>query len=527
MILPAAIKAFRGRSLQDHSWIKDVPRSVLVDYINNLGVPPYFLTWPYKHQLASFILGTEMSTFLFLLDAGTGKTKLALDLLTWRYIRDEFKSALVMVPNVQSIAGWERNVARHSHLTVCPLYGTTEERWDTWQTVTDANLYVINYQGLVSMVSELLPSKRKNQDRQYRIDYRLVNAIAARFGAAIWDEIHYCGNVVSLVYRVSNRLSRLINIRYGLTGTPFGRNPIRLWPQFNLIDRGTTLGDTLGLFREALFEESENQRTGFSEWHLPQRNKAELNRWLRNRSITYEDKECNDLPQCVPIAVPFNLTPIQRKYYRQVIDGAVKSRGKSVPIKNSFVRLRQITSGFIGLPGDATSPKMELDLPDNPKLDLLETGLQEFPSEDKVVISCEFVPSLHKVVALLRKIKKETKARWTIGTLYGGSKDKTIWRRFQDDPNMKYFVIISVSGGTSIDLYAANRLIFYESPVRPDIRHQTEKRIDRTGQTKRTYIYDYIGQRSIDEKILEYNKEGRDLFRDLLVNPYDMLKELV
>ena len=38
----------------------------------------------------------------------------------------------------------------------------------------------------------------------------------------------------------------------------------------------------------------------------------------------------------------------------------------------------------------------------------------------------------------------------------------------------------------------------------------------RTGQTKRTYIYDLVVRHSVEEKILSFIAEGKNLFKSLL-----------
>ena len=526
MILPEAVREFRKRDLPDYSWIKDIPLKGLQEFIHEMNPPAHFMTRPYKHQFASYILGTELSQFLFFLDAGTGKTKLTLDILTWRYIKAEWDSALILVPNVQNIETWVRNAQTHSQLLVCPLVGSSEKRWDTLEKDQGSSqLYVINYQGLMTMTSSLVPTRKGDKNKR-RISSKKIKQLAEMFQAVVYDEIHYCKNSQSLTYRMCNQLSGLIDIRYGLTGTPFGRDPSSLWAQFYLIDRGETLGETLGMFRQSCLSiAASNSWT--TRYALRKDMEKKVRNWMRNRSIVYADNECNDLPKCVPVPMPFHLSALQRKYQREIAKGIIDAEGQQLIVQNSFIRMRQVVSGFIGIPGDENTPKMELKLPENPKMELLESLIEEFPEDDKVVISCEFVPSLEMVVDMLNKKKKEKKASWLIGSLYNKTKDKTIWKQFQDDPTMKYFVMISTSGGTGIDLFAANREIIYEGPVRPDVRHQVEKRVYRTGQTKRTYIYDLIAEGSVDKKIVEYNQEGKDLVQALLTDSRTLFQEIL
>ena len=383
---------------------------------------------------------------------------------------------------------------------------------------SEDELFVINYQGLLSMLSMLMESEKEGKNRERKLSPGRIKLLLKLIQVVVFDEIHYCRNVKSLTYRMCNQISKALAIRYGLTGTLLGRDPVGLWAPFFLIDRGVTLGNTLGLYRESALVEV---KAGWkSKYKLRKSESKTIQGWLKNRSVIYEDKECNELPERVSVPVPFRLTAEQSMYYQNIAQGMIEAHGNLREVKSSFIRLRQVASGYLTLPGDEETEKVEISFPDNPRMDAVEALLDEFPDDDKVVISCEYVPSLELVHKVLTRRKKEAKAKWTIGTLYGKTKDKSVWTRFQEDPAMRYFVMTSASGGTGIDLFAGNRGIFYESPVRPDIRKQTEKRVHRTGQTKRTYIYDLMALQcgafpSVDDKIQGFLKEGKDLEKEL------------
>ncbi len=84
-----------------------------------------------------------------------------------------------------------------------------------------------------------------------------------------------------------------------------------------------------------------------------------------------------------------------------------------------------------------------------------------------------------------------------------------------EEPDCRILVANSVSGGTGLNLQIANYVIFYESPVSPIHRLQAEWRCYRAGQTKAVFIYDLVVAESVDEKILEFIKEGKNLLSTL------------
>ena len=101
--------------------------------------------------------------------------------------------------------------------------------------------------------------------------------------------------------------------------------------------------------------------------------------------------------------------------------------------------------------------------------------------------------------------------------LSGATKDKIgAKNEFVNNKSTRIFVVNSKSGGTALNLQIANYVIYFESPVSAIVRSQSEKRCHRTGQTKRTFIYDLIVGGSIEEKVLEYVKEGKNLLKTLV-----------
>src|SRR5438105_3622495 len=65
------------------------------------------------------------------------------------------------------------------------------------------------------------------------------------------DEIHTCKDDNSLRFALVSRLINKCKWRLGLTGTPFGRDPFAVWPQFFLLDGGETFTNNKHFFRAA------------------------------------------------------------------------------------------------------------------------------------------------------------------------------------------------------------------------------------------------------------------------------------
>jgi SNF2 family DNA or RNA helicase len=97
--------------------------------------------------------------------------------------------------------------------------------------------------------------------------------------------------------------------------------------------------------------------------------------------------------------------------------------------------------------------------------------------------------------------------------------------KFNNDPSYRVLVVNSKKGAYGLNLQAGNYVMYFESPVSGIDRDQSEKRCHRTGQSRTCFIYDLIMVGSMDERILRYMQEGKDLFKSLVTNPALVLKD--
>jgi SNF2 family DNA or RNA helicase len=139
------------------------------------------------------------------------------------------------------------------------------------------------------------------------------------------------------------------------------------------------------------------------------------------------------------------------------------------------------------------------------------TFLESVPETSKIVIFHEFIHS-GKLIA-----KELERNKYKFERLYGETKDKKGAKdRFLTDKKCKIFLVNNQSGGTSLNLQVANYVFYYESSVSPIVRKQTWKRVHRRGQTKHTFFYDLIAKNSVEQKILDYLEEGKNIFKALV-----------
>ena len=506
MISKLAVQRFLSRELASFNWIKQFSREALEAEFNNLTPKPRFTGpyRPYKHQLAGFLIGLHFPEFLYFLDLATGKTRIPLDLIAYAKLRGEKPRVLALVPNVANIENWVMEIETHTPtLSYVPLFGSSEERLQLLRRKAD--LFIINYAGFAALCSTLQAKESKKRKR--KVDEDKLTQVIQGFTGMVLDESTSIQNHSSLTYKVCNQCAKIARRRYALTGTPMGRDPQALWTQFYFIDRGKTLGPTLGLFREAFFTKKRRYWGGFDFTLKPEREKL-LHRTLQNRSIYYNESECIALPLKVYARRHVTFTSDMEAYYSRIKGQLIEARGNYHLVKNAFLQMRQISSGFLGVVDNETGERAQLEFPENPKLDELLEIISEMPSKAKFVVFHEYIWSGAKMSGALSKLGIKHERLWS------GQKDPAgALRRFREQPNCRGLLANNQSGAFGLNLQVANYAIFYESPTSPLIRTQAEKRIRRPGQkAARCFYIDLIMKGTYDERILDYLAEGKDLF---------------
>lgn len=520
MIPSTAVDAFLSRKLDSHLWIKRLTSKQLDEAIAQLRPVPRLKVKLRKHQKACFLLGVSYPQFCFWLDMGTGKTLLSLALLDYWFQVGWLKRAIIFVTSDKAFLTWERQLKRFGiTLPVVALEGSSERKWRQLEEFGEG-LVLVPYPGAVAMVTKTVKSKGK---RKWKLNEPLVEKLAEWAGGMVLDESTRVGNHQSLTYKMAAKLKQHARVRYALSGRPFGRDPTMLWPQCSIIDDGETLGPTLGLFREAFFSAEERQfgpahiRKYAKDYTFKKTLKPKLSRMIQHRSITYAADECIDLPKVIPIREYVTLPEETRAYYKRLVERLIEAKGNFREIESVFLRMRQLSSGFLGLMDDETGEKAEIVFDQNPKLDRLVELIDELPENRKAVVFYDYTLTGRTVAGRLKE-ELGIKPIW----LWSGTKDaRKELERFAQDEDCTVAVVNNRLGAMSLDglQEVANYVFFVESPVGVIDREQAERRLVRDGQKRTVFQYDLIMRKTVDERILFFHQEGRDLFASLMKDP--------
>lgn len=422
------------------------------------------------------------------------------------------RQALVLVPNKVNTAEWAREIRKHSPDTSFKvLKGSSTDKWDLLRDGA-ALLTITTYIGMLHMVCIEVPRKGASNKKKKRMkmvpDMKLVKEFAGYFDGLFLDESTSVGNHRKLPFRICRQIAKRVEICIPLSGTPFGRDPTVVWPQMFLVDWGQGLGENLGLFRSALFKEKVNYWSGFPEYKFDKKKTGVLRRMLAHRSLRVEADEA-DLPRVIPIKKRVSLPEDAREYYRKAKAKLISAKSRFEK-ENMFLRMRQISSGFFGYK-DENDEKAKFEFEYNPKLEMLTSILESIRDQYKAIVFHDFIPSGQMICRELKRLE--------IGHVWvrGGIKDPGKLRaQFEDDPDIGVMVL-NTAGAFGLNLQAAKYGIFYESPVPFLLRKQMERRFIRQHSShSKVFLYDLLVAKTVDEQVLRFHKEGRDLLQAII-----------
>ncbi len=500
-----------------------------------------YATQPHGHQTIAFSSARTAEYFALLMEMGTGKSKVVVDVICDRARRARVEwerggrngpapqlRALVVAPKTVT-HNWLLELQKHAtvDLAVDRLRGGKLRRVQALvgllrEREAPAIVAVTNYEGLEAIEEAL-----------NKVQWDLM----------VCDESIWIKNPETRRARAAYRLAECARSRFILTGLPITKNILDLYGQFHFLKPGS-LGFTSFYAYQNYYGEK-NHWGGFASW---KRDKLpELQERLARFSFVIRRSQCLDLPAKMYQTLEIEMADDQRAAYEQMLEdmivdldqldrpaaaeavddgdeanaavadlfdqaagaGAVGNQRFATAriILVKLLRLAQITSGFVKKV-DGTIHRFS----SNPKVEALEELLEELGPEDKVIVWSRFVEDIRLV--------SERLAKYGVAPFYGGLSDAARERnleRFKTDPRCRVFVGQPQSGGFGINLTEANHCVYFSNDFSLQTRSQSEDRCHRIGQTRNVLYTDLVVPTSIDSLILERLKTKRDL-ADLLTD---------
>jgi SNF2 family DNA or RNA helicase len=226
------------------------------------------------------------------------------------------------------------------------------------------------------------------------------------------------------------------------------------------------------------------------------RNLDKLQKLIEPHSFRVLKKDCLDLPEKIYENVYFDLDPKQQAAYDLMQEEyrieLTPNVELSVSELASLVKLQQITSGFVMLPGGG---ELKYVSDKNPRLEALLEIVERTPG--KVIIWARFKEELRAIAEALRGIGRN------VVEYHGGvnEADREIAVDSFQNGDVTDFVGQPQSGGIGLTLTAASLVIYYSNSFNRRHRWQSEDRAHRIGTKSNVVYIDLIANDTVDEKI--------------------------
>ena len=328
----------------------------------------------------------------------------------------------------------------------------------------------------------------------------------------ILDESQSIKNSTSKTYKAV--MSLQAKHKLVITGTPIENSLSDLWSQMNFLNPGI-LGN-LAFFRRSFITPIEK--------HANEEQMEKLQLMIRPFVLRRKkDEVAKDLP---PLMEEIRICPMlgeQHKMYeeeksiiRNTILTAIEKEGVK---KTSFVVLQGLTK-LRQLANHPSLANKELE-ESSGKFDEIFRMLQNLVAEKhKVLIFSSFVTHLELIE---QRIEQE---KWKFSKLTGKTtKREKVIREFQEDEENRIFLISLKAGGVGLNLTEADYVFIIDPWWNPAAENQAINRAHRIGQNKHVFVYRFITENSIEEKIQKL-KERKSSLADKFINSNNPFQQI-
>jgi len=400
-------------------------------------------------------------------------------------------TALVVVP-ASLIQNWENEINRFApSLKVLAHSGVGRKR-----VSTDFCYYDV----IISSYHTV------RQDIEFLRDYP--------FHYVILDESQMIKNPHSKLYRAMSELTA--SHKLVLTGTPIENSLTDLWSQINFVNEG--LLGSLNFFKKQFVKTIEKKKNKDQE----QRLKELINPFILRRT---KEEVAKELPPLYEQYRFCNMTDEQKRLYEEeksTIRNTLLENLEEIGLEKSalmvlkaLTRLRQLSNHPLMVEEDYEAG--------SGKYDEVFRNIESVVSEGhKVLIFSSFVKHLDLYAKDLDTLG------WEYARLTGSTRNRPAEvTKFQENPECRVFLISLKAGGVGLNLTAADYVFILDPWWNPAAEMQALNRAHRIGQEKSVFVYRFISNLTVEEKILRLQERKSELARTFVTsnNPLRNMKK--
>ena len=425
-------------------------------------------------------------------DMGLGKTLQILAFLWQCKCRGQLKHPVLILAPTSVLSNWKSEIQTFTPgLKTLLLHGP--QRHQYFQLIDDNDLIITSYPLLIRDLPLLL-------EHYWQM--------------LILDEAQAIKNANSLTSNAVREFNATINIC--MSGTPVENHLGELWALFDF-----TLPGLLGAKQQ------------FNDWFrypIESRNDAAQHDLLVERisPVMLRRSKAEVLPQLpekVYQSVFIELSDSQQQIYETVhqqmsqsLRDNIRCRGLNASrmhILDALTRLRQICCDPRllpgGLKGEFSVERLVEKKPASSKMNYLLDMLDEMLEQGRKILLFSQFTSL---LSLLEGELKRKNINYALLTGQTRKRDEQI-KRFQQG-QVPLFLISLKAGGSGLNLTQADTVIHYDPWWNPATENQATDRAHRIGQNKSVMVYKLIAANTIEEKIVELQKNKQNIADNLL-----------
>lgn len=344
-----------------------------------------------------------------------------------------------------------------------------------------------------------------------RVDINLLKDFY--FDYIILDESQNIKNPSSKSFKAVRTLKS--KHRLALSGTPVENSVGDLWTQLTFLNPG--LLGTQAFFNEEYVQAIEKKKDEEKARKL----QAIIKPFVLRRT---KEQVAEELPPKTEQIIYCDMTEDQSAFYERVksayrndllssMDDGTYAK-KQIQILQGLTSLRQLANHPLMIDGEYTADSGKFD-------NVVHTLDNVLKGGHKVLIFSQFV----KHLSILRDYLEQENISFAY--LDGTTKNRgEIVDDFQNDSNLKVFLISIKAGGVGLNLTKADYVFILDPWWNPAVEQQAIDRTHRIGQDKKVFIYKFITKDSVEEKILSLQNRKKRLASSLITTEESFFKSL-
>lgn len=473
----------------------------------------------YDHQRRALTAGWDRQAYGYLMEMGTGKSKVLIDNMCMLYA-EGMRRAVILAPKGM-YANWP-NIELPKHVPESFKNLMRVHMWRGGHSRQEQQELVEMLRGGDGSIRVLVMNVEALSMSQRAVKY--LEQFVTRLEPCLMavDESSTIKNPTAVRTKTIIKIGRHCEWRRIMTGSPLTRDPLDLWSQFEFLAPALLGQSNFFAFKKryAILEQKEfgGRRVDIA---VGFRDVDHLGRLVRVHSFVATKEECLDLPPKIYQIRHVEMTEQQARLYRDLKEFCVAQIGTDKYVSATVV-VTQILRLYQILLGRVVDEEGGTTYIDTNRLAAVDDIIEE--SQGKIIWWCSYREDVTRLVEHLRK-RGRTVVQYDGGT---SQADRAMGVEMFQNGAADDFVGTVHTGGYGITLTAARTVVYFSNSPDAEKRWQSEDRAHRIGQTGSVLYIDLVTRGTVEERFIEILKKKKSLsdlvmieqeLRQLLVGP--------